>query len=109
MACAAVRQVVPIDRRHDDEAQSHLAGCARYPLGLQRIERERLSGRDVAETPRAGADVAHQEEGRRPPGEALSAVRATRFLADRREAVAAHHAFDGMQLREAHPLLADPL
>src|SRR5204863_10045944 len=105
---AAVGQVVAIDRGHDDEPKAHLAGRRGDARGLERVDGKRAPVGDVAEPASPRADVAQQQERRRPTRETFSAVRAPRLLADRREGAGTHDALDRVQVRQPHPFLADP-
>ena len=83
VARALVGQVVPVDARHHDVAQ---AERARRPAatcsGSPASSASGLALRHGAEATRAGADVAHDHEGRRLARPALVQVRTARALAD---------------------------
>ena len=82
---AAVGQVVAVDRGDDDMLEAQLGRGDRDMLGLQRIDRARHAGLDVAEGAGPGAGVAQDHHRRVLLGPAFADVRAGRFLAHRRE------------------------
>ena len=88
---AAVRKVVPVDRRDDGVREAELAPRPRPRARARPGSSEPgLALADRAEAAVARADVAHQHEGRRALARpALVDVRAARLLADRRRARAA--------------------
>ena len=109
MGGAPVGEIVAVHRRQDDELEGHPLHGRAHPDGLQRVDRERLAVRDVAEAAGPRADVAEQEEGRRAAGETLAAVGAARLFADRVQPVRPHHGLDLVQIGEAKLALANPL
>ena len=87
---AAVGQIVAVDRGDDDMLEAQLGRRGRDMLGLERIDRARHAGLDVAEGAGAGAGVAEDHHRRVLLGPALADVRAGRFLAHRGEVELAH-------------------
>ena len=107
VACAAVGDVVAVDRRDDDVLQAHLRRGLREAERLERVRR--LSGLpecDVAVAAGAGARVAEDLERRRPAAPALADVRAAGLLADRVQARAVDQLADvevaRVRARRAH-------
>jgi hypothetical protein len=105
----AVGQVVAVDRGEDDEPQLHRLDGAPDAERLRRIDRRGLAVGDVAEAAGSRTDVAEQEKRGGPAREALSAIGTARLLADRVQAVRAHHGLDGVQVGQAQPAIANPL
>jgi hypothetical protein len=87
---AAVGQIVAVDRGDDDMLEAELGRRGRDMLGLERIDRARHAGLDVAEGAGPGAGVAEDHHRRVLLGPAFADVRAGRFLAHRREVELAH-------------------
>ena len=104
---AAIGEVVPVDRGHDDMGELHLRGRLGEPERLERVRRAvGLPRVHVAVAARTRARVAEDLEGRRSPPPALADVRAARLLADRVEPALAHEPLDlevaGVRARCAH-------
>ncbi len=104
---AAVGQVVAIDRGDDDVAQLHLRrGLGQAPRLVRVGQARGLAGVHVAVAAGAGAGVAENLEGGRPPAPALAHVRALRLLANRVQLLAvqepAHVAVERVGARGAH-------
>ena len=87
---AAVGLVVAVDAGQHDVTQLHLRHRVGHAARLVLIQRQRLARLHVAELARAGADVAHQQEGRDAAAPALAQVGAERLLADGVQRLAAH-------------------
>ena len=87
---AAVGQIVAVDAGHDDMLEAELGRGGRDMLGLERIDRARHAGLDVAEGAGAGAGVAKDHHRRVLLGPAFADVRAGRFLAHGGEVELAH-------------------
>ena len=90
LAGAAVRQIVAVDRGDHDMGEAELGRGDRDMLGLERIDRARHAGLDVAEGAGAGAGVAEDHHRRVLLGPALADIGAGRFLADRGEVEPPH-------------------
>ncbi len=90
-AGTAVGQVVSVDRRDDDVAQSQTRDGAGDPARLLGVDRERAAVRHGAEGTVAGTRVTEQHErgGLVPP--ALAEIRAARLLAHGVQSELLHH------------------
>ena len=62
MRCAAIGQVVAVDRRHDDVLEPHLRGGLGEAQRLERVDRLRLRRADVAVAAGPGAALAEDLE-----------------------------------------------
>ena len=90
MGCAAIGEIVAVDRGHDDMVPARASRRLRHMRRLVRIERARQPGLDIAERAGARACVAHDHEGGVLLVPALADIGAAGLLADRVQAVLAH-------------------
>ena len=88
----AIRQVVAVHRGDDHVVQTQLLHGIGHATRLERIQRVRPAGGDVAEGAAAGADVAHDHHGGVTLAPAFAGIGATRLFADRHQLVFAHDA-----------------
>ena len=90
LAGAAILEIVAIDRGDDNVRQPEFGGGVRDMLRLGQIDGARHAGLDVAERAGARARIAQNHHGCVLLGPAFADIRASRFLAHRREVQAAH-------------------
>ncbi len=83
VACAAVRQVIPIDAGNDKLFELHLFGHRGDTSRLIGVGGFRLARADGAEPAVSRAHVTQNENRRRPPTPAFAAIRAVGVCADR--------------------------
>ncbi len=86
----AVREIVAVDRSHDDMGEAEGRDSLGDARRLAGVERVRQAGAHIAEGAGAGAGFAHDHEGRVALLPALADVGAVRLLADGRELEFAH-------------------
>ena len=100
LTTAGVGDIVAIDRGEDDigevQGRQRLRQSARL-VGIQNAAR--VPGLDRAKAAAAGADIAHDHDGEGARAPALADVGAARLLADRRQALVAHEAFEASVVR----------
>ena len=110
MGCAAVVQIVPVDRGQHDIAQGHQLDGFRGVLGFFLVQPAvRVAGVHRAETAGAGADRSHEHDGGGAVGPALAHIGAMGFLADRAQAMFADITFDCLKTVTARCLDPQPL
>src|SRR5258707_7360 len=83
MRCATVRQIIAVDRRHDQVLEIQLPRRASQIFWLLWVERRWGTNLHVTEATSSGANLAHQHHRRGSPAPALSDVRAASFFAHR--------------------------
>ena len=109
MRGAAVGEIVAVDRGDDDMGRPSLAAASATRAGSSASSARGRPVRDVAEGAGAGADVAHDHEGRVLLLPAFADVGAARLLADGDELVLAHQRLGRGVARRARRLGADPV
>jgi hypothetical protein len=108
MPGAAVAQVVAVDARDHDVAESERRDRLAQVARLLGIERVGAAVGDVAEGTAPRAELAHDHEGRGAVAEALADVRTGRFLANRVQLLLAQDRLDPGEALAATGAYPDP-
>jgi hypothetical protein len=88
--CAAIRLVIPIDRRDNRVAKMQGLYGLNHARGLSAVESIGSSPLNIAKAAGTGACFAKNEEGGRSPAPTLPKIRTHGFLANRMQISPAH-------------------